>query len=276
MIELKNFITSICDSISEAEIQSLQHGESRLAELLGSRTVPEDISMPVYHASNVEVVLEVGLKAEDTENGMKVYVEESSQEKASTFKFTIEPYDLIEKGNLKKIDYGDIFGPETPSIDIIRGVDSTYYEVLRKKGIEKLSDLAESSPEDISEMVSGESVEISPETARDWIEQAKGLLEVISKSEEDLSVELVDGIGPTFRDRLSENGIETLSDLVELPPVEVSRLASTEESRVSSRRAEQWIEKANSLLGMARGFGSSDKTPDEKPDNRGNNSEVER
>jgi len=275
MIELKNFITSICDSISEAEIQSLQHGESRLAELLGSRKVPEDISMPVYHASNVEVVLEVGLTAEDTENGMKVYVEESSPEKSSTFKFSIEPYDLIEKGNLKKIDYGDIFSPETPSIDIIRGVDSTYYEVLREKGVEKLSDLAESSPEDISEMVSGESVEISPETARDWIEQAKGLLEVISKSEEDLSVELVDGIGPTFREQLSKNGIETLSDLGELSPKEVSRLASTEESRVSSRRAEQWIEKANSLLGMARGFGPSDKAPDEETDNRGNNSEVE-
>jgi len=263
MIELKEFLTSLYDSISEAEVESLQHGEFRLAQLLGSRTVPENLSLPVYHASNVEITMEVGLEAEQTDEGLKVYVKKASPEEASTFKFTVEPYDIVEKGRLEELDYRDVFGSSVPTVDIIRGLDSKYYQILKERGIEKLSDLAESSPEGIAKMVSGESVEISPETAKDWIEQARGLLDVLSGPGAEMSVDLVDGIGPAFSRRLSQSGVKKISDLVELSPEEVADRASTDKVRVSPKRAEKWLEEARTLLDMTEAFEKPEEGGDE-------------
>jgi len=105
MTRLTAFLASIYDAFSEAEMQALKHGQARLAELLESGDVPEDVTVPVYHASDVQVNLDVGLVAEETERGMEVYVTEAGSEEASQLDFTVELFELLEKGDLEDIDY---------------------------------------------------------------------------------------------------------------------------------------------------------------------------
>ena len=50
MTELTAFLASLYDSFSEAEMQALQHGHQRLAELLDSGTVPDDTLVDVETA----------------------------------------------------------------------------------------------------------------------------------------------------------------------------------------------------------------------------------
>jgi predicted flap endonuclease-1-like 5' DNA nuclease len=52
----------------------------------------------------------------------------------------------------------------------------------------------------------------------------------------------IDGLGPTYADRLAENGIETLADVEETDPEGVASIAEVSESR-----AEEWIEQASEL-----------------------------
>ena len=53
-------------------------------------------------------------------------------------------------------------------------------------------------------------------------------------------LELIDGLGPTFRERLNEAGIQTIDDLVDADPDAVAEAAD-----VTRERAEEWIEQAS-------------------------------
>lgn len=53
------------------------------------------------------------------------------------------------------------------------------------------------------------------------------------------SVEKIKGIGPTYRDRLSEAGLGTVPKLAESDPATVAEVAQTSEGR-----AEEWIKRA--------------------------------
>jgi polyhydroxyalkanoate synthase len=52
-----------------------------------------------------------------------------------------------------------------------------------------------------------------------------------SESTDGESVETIDGIGPTYAERLAEAGIETTADLAEYDPAELAEIAGTSESR---------------------------------------------
>jgi polyhydroxyalkanoate synthase len=52
-----------------------------------------------------------------------------------------------------------------------------------------------------------------------------------SESPDGESVETIDGIGPTYAERLAEAGIETTADLAEYDPAELAEIAGTSESR---------------------------------------------
>lgn len=53
-------------------------------------------------------------------------------------------------------------------------------------------------------------------------------------------LELIDGLGPTFRERLSEAGISSIDDLAGADPDTIAEAAD-----VSRERAEEWIDQAN-------------------------------
>ncbi len=58
-----------------------------------------------------------------------------------------------------------------------------------------------------------------------------------AESGDDSDIEDVNGIGPTYADRLRDSGIETPADLADADPAEVADIAETSESR-----AEDWID----------------------------------
>lgn len=58
----------------------------------------------------------------------------------------------------------------------------------------------------------------------------------------DAELQRVDGLGPTYADRLANEGIETLSDLEAADPSDVASIAEVSESR-----AGEWIEQAGEL-----------------------------
>jgi len=285
MTELTTFLASLYDSFSEAEMQALQHGQQRLAELLESGTVPDDVSVPVYHASEIAVTLDVGLVAEETKHGTEVFVTDADDADASQLTFSVELFELLEKEDLEDLDddivskYRDVAsrsvaeataGAEASareridedradeavdrstvaneSIDVVEDIDPEHREVLEAAGIERLTDLVDLSPTELSEAIEGEDVEVSPERTAAWIDEARGLIALLSEGEEKLPVELVDGIGPTFGTRLRDAGIAELSTLVAHSPEEVAELATSESVSVSPDRAGRWIEEATTKL----------------------------
>ncbi|MEF8825924.1 MAG: helix-hairpin-helix domain-containing protein [Halapricum sp.] len=275
MTELDDFLTSLYDSFSEAEMQALQHGQTRLAELLESGSVPEDVSVPVYHASEVQVTLDVGLVAEETEEGLDVFVTEADEADASELAFKVDLFDLLEKEDLEAIgdedrdDERDREGDRrdekerwwrgrgereydvaatTPTIEVIEPIDREHRESLESAGITHLTDLVERDPEEIAEIIGDEEPEVSRERAAEWLDEARGLASILSDREADIPVELVDGIGPTFGRRLREHGYAELSDLATLSPDEISELTSTEDTTVSETRATEWLDSSETIL----------------------------
>lgn len=263
MTELKAFLASLYDSFSEAEIQALRHGQSRLATLLASGTVSQNVAVPVYNASDVEVTLDVRLVAEETEDGVEIFVAEGEAEDASELAFTVELFELLEKKDIEDLDYTDILpGPDghdeergnrgarrsTPPIDVIDAIDPQYRERLKAAGITHVAELTDRSAAEIANTVTGEGVDVSPDRAAEWLEEARGIVALLSEHETDLPVELIDGIGPTFGSRLREAGIEDLSALVELSPEEIAELVGTDEASVSPERTAEWLEQADAKL----------------------------
>jgi predicted flap endonuclease-1-like 5' DNA nuclease len=285
MTELTSFLTSLYDSFSEAEMQALQHGQMRLAELLESGTVPDDVSVPVYHASEIEVTLDVGLVAEETKHGTEVFVTDADDADASQLTFTVDLFELLEKKDLEELDDGvvskyrgvasrsvaeatvdaethirdredeshedtdvDRSAVVTESIDVVEDIGPEHREVLEAVGVERLTDLVELSPSELSEAIEREDVEVSPARSAAWIDEARGLIALLSEGEENLPVELVDGIGPTFGTRLRDAGIADLPTLVDRSPEEVAELATSDSVSVSTDRAGRWIEEATTKL----------------------------
>lgn len=267
MTELAAFLASLYDSLSEAEMRALAHGQARLADLLAAESMPDDIAVPVYHASDVAVTLDVGLVAEQTDSGFDIHVTDADEGDESQLSLTVEPFELLDRGDIQDLDYEDIVenadGPITgrpgesgssgrprsgvPTVDVLDAIDEQTAERLRAQGVERLTDLVDRTPEDLAETLSDD-LDVSPEQATDWLEEARWLTAILTEYEDDLPVELVDGIGPTFGGRLREAGVAELGDLVERDPEEVADLASTDETAVSRQRASDWIDRAHTVL----------------------------
>lgn len=267
MTELAAFLASLYDSLSEAEMRALAHGQARLADLLATESMPDDVAVPVYHASDVAVTLDVGLVAERTKGGFDIYVTDQTEADESQLSLTVEPFELLEGADIEDLDYEDIMenasGPITrlpgdeqsgarartgvPSVEALDAIDQRTADRLRAQDIERLTDLVDHTPEDLAATLSDD-IDVSPERASDWLEEARWLTAILTEYEDDLPVELVDGIGPTFGGRLREAGVAELGDLVDREPEEIAELASTDETAVSTERASQWLERAHTVL----------------------------
>ncbi|SMO42605.1 hypothetical protein [Halorubrum cibi] len=100
MTELRHFLTSLFDAVSEAEMQALLNGRTRLERMVESGRFPEDVSLPVYHANDLSVSLDVGLEAKRTKRGIQLFVTEPGEGDDTALEFDLEVYDFLEAGDL--------------------------------------------------------------------------------------------------------------------------------------------------------------------------------
>lgn len=276
MTALRAFLTALYDDVSEAEMAALQHGQTRLAELLRAGEIPRDVPLPVYHASAVEVTLDVRLEAEASDDGLQLTVGEPAPEEASMLRLTLDLFELVDERDLDELDLDDLIddGPEGPRdprhrpVTDVHGIGPTYGSRLHAQGIETLGDLVELSPEAVADAVSGERIDVDPATVEEWLEAARGLLAVLPEGEAERPVELVDGIGPTFGRRLREHDVASLSDLVQRSPDEIAELISTEELTISAQQAAGWLEQAERVLEGEDPADLSEADPHEPNDER--------
>ena len=120
MTELRHFLASLYDSTSEAEMQAILNGQRRLQRMIDSKQFPEDVSLPVYHATNLSVSLDVGLEARETKRGIQLFVTEASDDDDTTLDFDLEVYDFLESGELSDldIDIKDLERSSRPGVDV--------------------------------------------------------------------------------------------------------------------------------------------------------------
>lgn len=268
MTELRTFLEALYESFADAEVQALEHGRARYLELVERGAIPPDGSVPVYHAADVSVSLDVGLEAEPTKDGMELYVTESSPEDETGMSISVELFDLIDADDFPDLEYEDIVDgplpggpgggdglPESQSVDAVRGIGPQFSNDLEAAGIESIADLVAHSPEQLAKVVSADGAVVSADRTRDWIEQARGMIAVLSGGAQ--PVEFVDDIGPTFGSRLREHDVETLSDLVDRSPDELAEMVATESRGISTERAAEWLEEADSLLDELKSAGES-------------------
>jgi len=235
--ELTAFLASVYDAFSEAEMQALQHGQARLAELLKSGTVPEDVSVPVYHASEVQVNLDVGLVAEKTEDGMEVFVTDADTENASQLNFGVELFELLEEEDLEDLEYDKIFpgsggSPTKPP--------SEEREEKRRREEEKRHKEAEKREEEKRE----EEEKRKEEEKREEEDQYEVTGERIPP------IDVIDDIEPRYRTRLKGEGIERLPDLLELSSEEITETLAEADAEVSTEEAAEWLSEARGLASL--------------------------
>lgn len=253
MTELRAFLSSLYDSLSEAEVEALLNGQQRLESLLAEGAIPKDVPLPVYHASDMEVTLNVRLEAVQRKDGVDMVMKTVEPDDPSAVTLTLDVFELIDRFDLEPTrrndnDPSDEDNQKDQPVDVVQGIGPAYSLRLKQEGIETLTDLVELSPDTIADLVSGEQIDISPERTAGWIEEAQGLRKVLSEVEGEQPVEMVDGIGPTFGRRLREQNIEHLSDLVGYTPEAIADIVSTEEMTISAQQAAGWLEQAELVL----------------------------
>ncbi|GAA0540378.1 hypothetical protein ABNG02_15240 [Halorubrum ejinorense] len=100
MTELRHFLASLYDAVSEAEMQALLNGRRRLRRMVESGEFADDVSLPVYHATDLSVTLDVGLEARETKRGIQMFVTEPSADDQTGLELDLEVYDFLQAGDL--------------------------------------------------------------------------------------------------------------------------------------------------------------------------------
>jgi predicted flap endonuclease-1-like 5' DNA nuclease len=121
-------------------------------------------------------------------------------------------------------DAKDVAGPP---VDTVSGVNAEVSERLASRGIESAQQLADCDPGEVAQFLG-----VSETNAAALIERA-----------EETTYEMVSdirGVGPTFADRLREQGVTTPADLVQLDAETIARIAETD-----TGRAKRWQRRAN-------------------------------
>lgn len=133
-------------------------------------------------------------------------------------------YCMSAKSLIRKLK--DIFGLSQPDSEARRSRDGDSVTVEREPDTTS-EDAVKGTGSDT------ESSTASPETAT---EDSSTPDETDDESE---SVEVIKGIGPTYRDRLQDSGIETVADLAASDAATVAEAAETSEGR-----AADWVNRA--------------------------------
>lgn len=119
MTELRHFLAAIYDAASEAEMTALLNGHRRLRQMTESEEFPADTTLPVYHARDISVTLDVGLEARQTKHGIEVVVTESADDDTA-LELDLEVYDILQGSDLAVPDE-ELSGRDRPkrrSVDL--------------------------------------------------------------------------------------------------------------------------------------------------------------
>jgi len=115
MTTLDSYLAAVYDAAAEAETLALINGQRRLRRMVESGRLPEDASVPVYHAADLSVTLDVGLEARETEGGTELVVTESESNDDTAIDIDLEVYDMLEAGSLPESGAGPR-GPDTVDV----------------------------------------------------------------------------------------------------------------------------------------------------------------
>lgn len=104
MTELERFLTSLYDAVLQAEVAAQSHGQTAYT-LLQASPSQRDSRIPVYHATNISIDLDVGLEAREENGVTRMYVTDRPEDETA-ISFDLEVYDFIEPGD--QPDLGDL------------------------------------------------------------------------------------------------------------------------------------------------------------------------
>lgn len=237
MTDLTSFLGSLYASVTEAELQSRRHGEARFAELLAAGELSEDDALPVYHASDVAVTLDVCLTAEETEAGPEMHVTDDCDDDTS-LSLTIDLLDLVDRTDLPAGDDGSVPPVDQPDDDVDGPPADDPVEDGDVPGED--GDETPDEPDDDADPDSDEKPDDDPDETRGTGDDGK------------YPVELVDGIGPKRAHRLREAGVQWVEQLAELSAAEIAESVSQDGETVSVEEARQWLIRATHLLARDR------------------------
>jgi len=257
MTELKTFLVALYDALSEAETEAFIHGRERYLELAEREEVPRDISVPVYHAADLNVSLDVGIVAEETESGTEIRITESSEDD-STLSFNAEVFDLIEEGDIQTIDYDDLVSEYPGEFPAVSDTDESNVGTIEDvpesvEGDEEQQREGKKEQQDEEQLDEERQEKDREERGQEEHEEEK-LQEENQEEEEQRekeeqeeperrSVRRVEGIDRSGVDVLERSGVETVADIMGRTPEELREIVGEEEP-VSPERADSWIRAA--------------------------------
>jgi len=123
-------------------------------------------------------------------------------------------------------------------LEDVEGIGPTYAGRLRQAGIEDVVSLAATEPGTVAA-----AAEATRDQARDWVASARDLAERVERpGESGRHLETVDGIGPTYAERLRRAGIRRIADLADTDVDAVADAAG-----VSAEVATEWVERATAI-----------------------------
>lgn len=135
-------------------------------------------------------------------------------------------------------DAGLEYSDEYLSLETVDGIGPTFAGRLREAGIRGLTELIERDPKTIAKAVSTEVLDVSTDRVAEWMDQGRALR---GDRDEPISLQAIDGIGPTFSGRLHDAGIDTVTGLLEHTPAAIARVVSAGVYDIPPSRAEHWI-----------------------------------
>lgn len=148
MTELDRFLAGVYDALAEAEMQAMQHGQRRLKQAIEEEAVPEDARLPVYHATDVQVRLKVGLEAEETDETAEIFVTSWQDDDVPALSFDVEVYDLLGRKDLSQIEVGDVpAGVDAEEVEHRIGLTEPTFEEREEEAEEKSEAEAEGENE---------------------------------------------------------------------------------------------------------------------------------
>lgn len=223
MTELKTFLVALYDSLSEAEIEAFVHGQARMAELARSDSLPGDFSVPIYHATDMNIALDVGLDVEATESGHRVFITDPPADEESCVTFNVEVYDLIEAEDVAEIDPEDVFD-ELPA---------DFPRTSNNRSDSGSNPVEGPSTDDPTEPTPGEGGPTGATADRQ-------------------AVATVDAIDTSTAEILEHSGISTIADLLTRTPAEIAEtVGSAAGEAISVDEAATWREEAEAVAASA-------------------------